>query len=159
MTRRSIKFNLIYLNKIQSLTQENNALQNILFKQKNNCPNDIINENELYRDDNKKLYDRNKELNDLNIKYSSENQFFSNLLYRIMKYHISNINSKNIISEMLDINQRIISLEVESNKLEKKKSKGDEQQIASQYLSNKQQINDLAHKLALLDESLKNYEV
>lgn len=152
----------IYLNKIQALTQERNALQNLLCKSENMggiTAEEIKTENVLYRSDNKKLYDKNKQLNFTNIRYSTENKFYSNILYRVMKYHINNINIKNIISEMLEINERIVTLELESIKLEKEKNKKNDENISYEYSCNQQQISELSHKLACLDQELQNYEI
>ena len=54
-----------------------------------------------------KYYFLNNNSNNLfTSKYIEENQFFSSVLSRLIKYHINNIQVKNIICEILNSNEK-----------------------------------------------------
>ena len=152
----------IYLNKVQILIQEKNALESLLCKVESKHEigiNEIKNENDLYRSDNKKLYNKNKQLNQSNMKCTNENIFYTNLIYRLMKYHVNSINTKNIISQMLDLNQKLIQLQLEAHNYEKTFKENIDTQNKNNYDYIQHQIKDLNNKLQSLDNQLKNMEV
>jgi hypothetical protein len=113
----------LYLDKIKNLTEENNKLENILNEKK--LFNEEENKNTIksYINDNKKLYEFNKKLAEDNQKFFINHKFITNLIFRILKYHVPNLNAKNIICEMINLNEKKIEINVNTKKNEKKLEK------------------------------------
>lgn len=141
-----------FLSQIESITQERNSLENILMNHEKNSQYYEDSKKELfsYKSDNKKLYDKTKKLQDENVKYASENQFYSKLIVRIIKNHIVNLNVRNLILELISLNEKMLLLSIEKAKQTKKGT------TESVYFE--KEVNDLFSKIILLDKELKQYE-
>lgn len=157
-----------YLDQLKNLTQEKNSLENMLSKQKDYNEEEINNKITSYRNDNKKLYDYNKKLSEDNQKFMLEHKFFTELILRILKFHIPNLNSKNIICEMLNLNEKNIEINMEVKKMEKglekilskEEIKYEEKiKIENNIQDLRNQLNNIGAKFELLEEQLKEYEI
>jgi hypothetical protein len=157
-----------YLDQLKSLTHEKNSLENMLSRQKELNDEETKNQINSYKNDNKKLYDYNKKLSEDNQKFMIEHKFFTQLIFRILKYHIPNLNAKNIICEMLNINEKNIEISVEIQKMEKGLEKiisrtdinyDEKIQKENNIKELKNQLNNINNKLNLLEEQLKEYEI
>ena len=104
--------------KINELEQRNKDLESLLIQkeEKNKLNNkkyinDVIN-NYTYNHTNKNTYRRaTNKINNENNKYILANQYYADLLLRVLKYHIKdNINVKNILFQLLDLNHKKIVL-------------------------------------------------
>jgi hypothetical protein len=104
--------------KISELEQRNKDLESLLIQkeEKNKLNNkkyinDVIN-NYNYNHTNKNTYRRaTNKINNENNKYILANQYYADLLLRVLKYHIKdNINVKNILFQLLDLNHKKIVL-------------------------------------------------
>ena len=104
--------------KISELEQRNKDLESLLIQkeEKNKLNNkkyinDVIN-NYTYNHTNKNTYRRaTNKINNENNKYILANQYYADLLLRVLKYHIKdNINVKNILFQLLDLNHKKIVL-------------------------------------------------
>ena len=107
--------NMKGLNQIDSIKNENVSLVNEIKQLK-----DVI---KSYKVDNKKLYEHNKMLSDENAKnfyINKENKFYVKFINRIIKYHINDIDVKNILNQIMNINDSAICLEIDKNKIEAK---------------------------------------
>lgn len=107
--------NIKGLNHIDSIKNENASLVNDIKQLK-----DVI---KSYKVDNKKLYEHNKMLSDENAKnfyINKENKFYVKFINRIIKYHINDIDVKNILNQIMNINDSAICLEIDKNKIEAK---------------------------------------
>ena len=91
----------------------------MLSKQKEYNAEETKNQINSYRNDYKKLYDYNKKILEDNQKFMLEHKFFTQLIFRIVKFHIPNLNAKNIICELLNLNEKNIEINVEKQKMEK----------------------------------------
>ena len=109
---------IIFLNQIQILTKERNTLETQLNKylvEKNSkIPSgkyeDIENKYDIalsqiksYRNDNKKLFDLSKLQKEEIYKIYKEIEYYQDIIQRIIKYHVSNEDIKNIIYSLIDI--------------------------------------------------------
>ena len=157
-----------YLDQLKTLTQEKNSLENMLSKQKDFNDEEINNKIMSYRNDNKKLYDYNKKLSEDNQKFLLEHKFFTQLILRILKFHIPNLNSKNIICEMLNLNEKNIEISIEVQKLEKNLEKilskseikyEEKIKVENNIKDLRDQLNSIETKFDLLEEQLKEYEI
>ena len=162
----------IYLGKIQELEQEKCCLQNLLMKNEEyeNC--EVKNKINSYRNDNKKLYDNNIKLNSENVKFLMENKFYSNLLFRILKFHINNLNVKNIICELLNLNEKNILLKTENQKHQKSLEKVNKdfnnnynnsdfeqsEKVKCDLFHNQKQLLDVNNQIEYLENELQKYE-
>lgn len=131
----------------------------------------MLKEIKSYKTDNKKLYEHNKELIEENAKNfytNKENKFYIKFISRILKYHIKNIDIKNILNQILTINDKAICLEIDKNKIE---SKIDSLQIKNSTINQNDiikskslikdidtQIQDKFIQLKSLDTQLKQFE-
>ena len=157
-----------YLDQLKTLTQEKNSLENMLSKQKEYNDEETKNKITSYRNDNKKLYDYNKKLSEDNQKFMLEHKFFTQLIFRILKYHVPNLNAKNIICEMLNFNEKNIEVNIEVQKLEKALEKvmgrteinyEEKTKIENNIKDLKNQLNNIGTKFDLLETQLKEYEI
>ena len=157
-----------YLDQIKNLTQEKNSLEKMLTKQKEFNEEEANNKIISYRNDNKKLYDYNKKLSEDNQKFLLEHKFFTQLILRILKFHIPNLNAKNIICEMLNLNEKNIEISIEIQKMEKGLEKilskpdvnyEEKVKIEKNLQDFKNQFKNIENKFELLEEQLKEYEI
>ena len=157
-----------YLQQLKSLTQEKNSLENMLSKQKEYTEEETNNKINSYRNDNKKLYDYTKKLSEDNQKFMLEHKFFTELIFRILKFHIPNLNAKNIICEMLNLNEKNIEVSVEIQKMEKNLEKiiskddinyEEKMKIENNIKDLRNQINNIGNKFDILENQLKEYEI
>ena len=157
-----------YLQQLKSLTQEKNSLENMLSKQKEYNGEETNNKINSYRNDNKKLYDYTKKLSEDNQKFMLEHKFFTQLIFRILKFHIPNLNAKNIICEMLNLNEKNIEVNVEIQKMEKNLEKiiskddinyEEKMKIENNIKDLRNQINNIGNKFDILENQLKEYEI
>jgi len=157
-----------YLDQLKSLTQEKNNLESMLSKQKEFNDEETKTQISSYRNDNKKLYDFNKKLSEDNQKFLLEHKFFTQLIFRILKFHIPNLNAKNIICELLNLNEKNIEINLELKKMEKKLEKilarnevnfEEKKKIENNILDLKTQLNNIGTKFDLLESQLKEYEI
>lgn len=157
-----------YLDQLKALTQEKNSLENMLSKQKEFNDESTKNQINSYRNDNKKLYDYNKKLSEDNQKFMLEHKFFTQLIFRMLKFHIPNLNAKNIICEMLNLNEKNIEINVEIQKMEKGLEKvvsrsdvnyDEKTKIENVIQDLKNQLNIVGNKFDLLEGQLKEYEI
>lgn len=157
-----------YLDQLKTLTQEKNSLENMLSKQKEYNDEETKNQINSYRNDNKKLYDYNKKLSEDNQKFMLEHKFFTQLIFRILKYHVPNLNAKNIICEMLNFNEKNIEVSMEIQKMENTLEKimgrtnvdyDEKARIENNIKDLKSQLNNIGTKFDLLEGQLKEYEI
>lgn len=129
---------IIFLNQIQILTKERNTLETQLNKylvEKNSkIPSgkyeDIENKYDIalsqiksYRNDNKKLFDLSKLQKEEILKIHQEIEYYQDIIQRIIKYHVSNDDIKNIIYSLIDIYNNRKKLILEQRILNDKISK------------------------------------
>ena len=139
-----------FLSKIEALTQEKNVLENIIYKKELQDHKNKEDQIELntYRNELMKM-------KELTMKYENENKFYTNIIYRIIKFHIQNLNVRNIILEILNLNEKSTII---SQELEKTNYTNDETGRNKFYFT-KGQLNELGQKLDLLENELKQYEI
>ena len=134
---------------------------------KNNNENFLINKINSYKNDNKKLYKNNKKLLEENIKFfytNKENKFYFKFISRIIKNHINNCDLKNILNQILTINDKAIGLEIDKSNIENKLDEIPPENV-NDINKNKElikelnnQINEKFIQLKNLDNQLKSYE-
>ena len=128
-----------------------------------------IGKGNAYKTDNKKLYEQYKNLleeNSKNFYLNKENKFYIKLITRVLKYHIKNIDIKNILNQIVSINDNAICLEIDKNKIEAKiDSLPNNQQNQNEILKSKSLVNDIDNQikdkfnqLKALDAQLKQFE-
>ena len=92
-----------------------------------------------------------------------EHKFFTQLILRILKFHIPNLNAKNIICEMLNLNEKNIEISVEIQKMEKGLEKilskpdinyEEKVKIEKNIQDLKSQLKNIESKYDLLEEQL-----
>ena len=158
----------IYLDKIKNLTQEKNNYENFVNEKKIFYEEENKNKIKSYMNDNKKLYDFNKKLAEDNQKFLINHKFMTKLIYRILKFHIPNLNAKNIICEMINLNEKKIENEVNIKKYEKNLEKilgrndinfEEKAKIENNIVNLKNDLNIFEKKLIKLEEELKEYEI
>jgi hypothetical protein len=156
-----------YKEKIKMIEKEKDLLEKMLIKKQNFENENTSNSSNNYSLVQDKYYLLNNNSNNLfTSKYIEENQFFSSVLSRLIKYHINNIQVKNIICEILNSNEKKILLTEQIEKKEKeieqfsKYGISDEQKnkMRNDSLSNKKQLNEIIQKIDLLQNMLKQYE-
>ena len=158
----------LYLDKIKNLTDENNKLENILNEKKLFNNEEDKNTIKSYINDNKKLYEFNKKLAEDNQKFFINHKFITNLIFRILKYHVPNLNAKNIICEMINLNEKRIEINVNVKKNEKNMEKilgrndinfEEKTKMENDLINMKNEMNILEKKINVLDTNLKEYEI
>ena len=163
-----IKNENIYLDKIKNLTLENNKLENIINSKKNFDDEENLNKINSYINDNKKLYLFNKKLSEDNQKFFVNHKFITNLILRILKFHVPNLNAKNIICEIINLNEKKIETDVNIKKNEKNLEKiigksdvnfEEKTKIENDLINLKNEMNNLEKKINILDNNLKDYEI
>ena len=100
--------------KMSELEQRNKDLELLLnIKENNNLSNNNSNDNKEYINNIINNYNNSKEniSNEKNNKFILANKYYADLLLRIIKYHIKDdINLKNILFQLLDLNHKKILL-------------------------------------------------
>ena len=158
----------LYLDKIKNLTNEKNNFDNFLNEKKIFYEEESKNKIKSYMNDNKKLYDFNKKLAEDNQKFLVNHKFMTKLIYRIVKFHVPNLNAKNIICEMINLNEKKINIEVNIQKFEKNLEKimgrndinfEEKSRMENNIVNLKNEMNNLDKKFNILEEELKEYEI
>ena len=158
----------LYLDKIKNLTNEKNNFENFLNEKKIFYEEESKNKIKSYMNDNKKLYDFNKKLAEDNQKFLVNHKFMTKLIYRIVKFHVPNLNAKNIICEMINLNEKKINIEVNIQKFEKNLEKimgrndinfEEKSRMENNIVNLKNEMNNLDKKFNILEEELKEYEI
>ena len=153
--------------RITELENKNKELESLLGEKEKenndninnkNCLNDMIN-NYNYKS-NKKIEDTIKKdkitIKNENNKYILANKYYADLLLRILKHHIKdNINVKNILFQLLDLNHKKIILISEIDKL---KNYGNNNNNKSNNIKKNYSINDLNKKKNELKKKEKEFE-
>ena len=161
--------------KISELKQRNKDLESLLIQKEeknklNNNINDVIN-NYTYNHTNKNTYRRaTNKINNENNKYILANQYYADLLLRVLKYHIKdNINVKNILFQLLDLNHKKIVLISDIDNLKiicdnktkniNKNNKKDDINKKKIELKNKEkELETLLSTITYFDKELMQYE-
>ncbi len=168
LTNEKNKNENFYLDQLKTLTNEKNNLENMSSKQKEYNSEETNNKIISYRNDNKKLYDYNKKISEDNQKFMNSQKFFTQVILRILKFHLPNLNAKNIICEMLNLNEKNTEINVEIKKLEKSLEKVigkkdinyDEKESVEKTIKElRNQVNNIRVKFGMLEEQLKEYEI
>ena len=131
-----------YLAKIQSLTQQKNTLENILYKKelqnyeqpysnRNNCDGILANDNEYIK---------------------NENTFLNNTLKHIIQHHIINNNTKRILTELIELKRKYISLTTQIHKAHSNNNNNNNDILTSD-------IHDIKTNITTLELQLKQYEI
>ena len=158
----------LYMTQLRCLTNEKNELENIIAKQQKIKDEEALCEINSYKNDNKKLYDFNKKLTEENNRYILENKFYMELIFRMLKFHIPNLNVKNLICELVNLIEKRVKVTIEIQKMEKYYDKiiikpnicvNDKKKIDNELYELKKQINDINIKIENLEDQLKNYEI
>ena len=156
------------LNNLKNRKNINNIFEHISELEKQNK----FLEEQLYGKDgtkNKKEYlfnnDSNKNINtkisykNKDNKYISANKFYSEILLRILKYHIKeDDNIKNILFQLLDLNHKKISLTNEIENLLTNNKIKDTTKKRNEINKKKKELEKIQNKLDYYDQELKKYE-
>ena len=169
--------------KILELEQKNKDLELLLNEKennKNNKNNNKVNNtinnkeyiNNIINDYNKK--DNKNKLKNNNNKYILANNYYADLLLRVLKYHIKdNINVKNILFQLLDLNHKKIILmsEIEKltnncnntksdnkNKNKNNNSKEDINKKKNELKKKEKELDNLNSTISYFDKELKQFE-
>ena len=166
------------------ITESNDENNNIDIKRNQ----ELLYELEKYKEDNRIIYQNYKKLENENIELffvNKENKFYYKLITRMLQYHINNSDVKNIINQLVLLNGKAISLDIEKNKIKIKLddiynllSSSSNGNINSRFFQNNEIINsdeldklkqifsrmekDLNEKyfeLKNLDKELKSFEI
>ena len=98
------------------ITESNDDNKNIDIKRNQ----ELLYELEKYKEDNRIIYQNYKKLENENIELffvNKENKFYYKLITRMLQYHINNSDVKNIINQLVLLNGKAISLDIEKNKI------------------------------------------
>ena len=98
------------------ITESNDENNNIDIKRNQ----ELLYELEKYKEDNRIIYQNYKKLENENIELffvNKENKFYYKLITRMLQYHINNSDVKNIINQLVLLNGKAISLDIEKNKI------------------------------------------
>ena len=169
--------------KILELEQKNKDLELLLNEKennKNNKNNNKVNNtinnkeyiNNIINDYNKK--DNKNKIKNNNNKYILANNYYADLLLRVLKYHIKdNINVKNILFQLLDLNHKKIILmsEIEkltnncnntksdnNNKNKNNNSKEDINKKKNELKKKEKELDNLNSTISYFDKELKQFE-
>ena len=115
-----------------------------------NNNNDKKNKN----DANVKSNNRNKDN-----KYILANKYYSDILLRILKYHVKDdINVKNILFQLLDLNHKKIILMTEIENLMINNKSKDINKKRNEINKKKKELQNLQNTIDFYDRDLKKYE-
>ena len=164
--------------KITEFEQRNKDLESLLIQkeEKNKLNNkkyinDVIN-NYTYNHINKNTYRRaTNKINNENNKYILANQYYADLLLRVLKYHIKdNINVKNILFQLLDLNHKKIVLisDIDNlkiifdnktkNNINKNNKKDDINKKKIELKNKEKELETLLSTITYFDKELMQYE-
>ena len=167
LCNEKVKNENYYMCQIQALQNEKNVLERMIANNEGYQSEEMKNKINSYKYDNKKLYDNNKKLNDENLRFIAENKFFTNLICRILKFHINNLDVKNILCELLNLNEKNALLSGEADKNQKFMEKTlstnnlsfeQKEKIKEDLRYTQNQLNEINQKIDLLENELKRYE-
>ena len=166
--------------KISELEQKNKDLETLLNEKKEinkanhqKYLNDMIN-NYSYSDKNENNFNKNtNKINKENNKYILANKYYADLLLRVLKYHIKDdINIKNILFQLLDLNHKKIALSVDIEKLKsicnntksknaninKNNSKDDINKKKNELKKKEKEMETLISTISYFDKELEQFE-
>jgi len=129
-------------------------------------------EEQLLNKENKSIYNNNKNKNEINgkikinlyprnkdNKYILANKFYSDILLRILKYHIKNDqNVKNILFKLLDLNHNKINLITDIENLMTNNKIKDINKKKNDINKKKKELENLQNNIDYIDKELKKYE-
>ena len=157
------------LKKTNDNTPQEDIMQNASFKMTdsndgNNIDikrnQELLFELEKYKEDNRLIYQNYKKLENENIELffvNKENKFYYKLITRILQYHINNSDVKNIINNLVLLNGKAISLDIEKNKIKIKID--DISSLISSISSNENNKMDLNSKFFRNNEMVNSEEL
>ena len=166
LCNEKVKNENYYMCQIQALQNEKNVLERMIANNEGYQSEEMKNKINSYKYDNKKLYDNNKKLNDENLRFIAENKFFTNLICRILKFHINNLDVKNILCELLNLNEKNVLLSGEADKNQKFMEKTlstnnlsfeQKEKIKEDLRYTQNQLNEINQKIDLLENEVKRY--
>ena len=166
--------------KISELEQKNKDLETLLNEKKEinkenhqKYLNDMIN-NYYYSDKKENNFNKNtNKINKENNKYILANKYYADLLLRVLKYHIKDdINIKNILFQLLDLNHKKIALSVDIEKLKsicnntksknaninKNNSKDDINKKKNELKKKEKEMETLISTISYFDKELEQFE-
>ena len=104
-------------------------------------------------DNGMKLNNKNKDN-----KYILANKYYSDILLRILKYHVKeDINIKNILFQLLDLNHKKIGLIGDIENLLNNKMK-DTNKKRNDFNKKKKELENVENTINYFDKELKKYE-
>ena len=137
------------------LENKNKLLEEqLLYKKENDAKNktDYL-DNMIYSYKNKNNNNKNKEN-----KYILANKYYSDILLRILKYHVKeDINIKNILFQLLDLNHKKIGLMSDIENLLSNKMK-DTNKKRNEINKKKKELENVENTINYFDKELKKYE-
>ena len=137
------------------LENKNKLLEEqLLYKKENNAKNktDYL-DNMIYSYKNKNKNNKNKDN-----KYILANKYYSDILLRILKYHVKeDINIKNILFQLLDLNHKKIGLMSDIENLLSNKMK-DTNKKRNEINKKKKELENVENTINYFDKELKKYE-
>ena len=104
----------------ESEENNNNVINNNINNEDIKRNQELLFELEKYKEDNRIIYKNYKKLERENIELffvNKENKFYYKLISRMLRYHINDMNVKNIINKLVLLNGKAISLDIEKNKI------------------------------------------
>ena len=138
------------------LENKNKLLEEqLLYKKENNAKNktDYL-DNMIYNYKNKKNNNNKNKEN----KYILANKYYSDILLRILKYHVKeDINIKNILFQLLDLNHKKIGLMSDIENLLSNKVK-DTNKKRNEINKKKKELENVENTINYFDKELKKYE-
>ena len=159
--------------KMSELEQRNKDLELLLnIKENNNLSNNNSNDNKEYINNIINNYNNSKEniSNEKNNKFILANKYYADLLLRIIKYHIKDdINLKNILFQLLDLNHKKILLCTKIENLSNicnSKSGNSNKNISKENINNKKvelkkmekELETLTSTISYFDKELIQFE-
>ena len=154
---------------ISDLEQKNKYLEEQLNKKEINNKNkkDYM-DNMIYNYNNINNNNDKKNKNDANVKsnnrnkdnkYILANKYYSDILLRILKYHVKDdINVKNILFQLLDLNHKKIILMTEIENLMINNKSKDINKKRNEINKKKKELQNLQNTIDFYDRDLKKYE-
>jgi septal ring factor EnvC (AmiA/AmiB activator) len=149
---------------ISELEEKNKYLEEQLYQKKDetNKKKEHI-DNMIYNYNNKKDKKENNisksSVINKDNKYILANKCYSDLLLRILKYHVKNdINIKNILFQLLDLNHKKIILMIEIENLMKNNKIKDINKKRNDINKKKKELENLENTIDYFDKELKQFE-
>ena len=146
---------------ISQLEKKNKFLEDKIYNKGNNTKYKKEFNNDIKNNENKKMNETNIQLSNRNkdTKYILANKYYSDMLLRILKYHVkNNANIKNILFQLLDLNhKRIILMTDIENLLLNNKTK-DINKKRNDIAKKKKELENLQNTIDYYDKELKKFE-